>query len=95
MNKTESDFSVVPNDRKRDSEHKFKNNRKFHLYIRIVFFTMEMVQTLAEVANGIFIPGDIQNLTDHGAGQPAVADPALSGWDGLNDLQKFLLTTLI
>ncbi|KAK4832687.1 hypothetical protein QYF61_025148 [Mycteria americana] len=74
----------VPSDRTRDSEHKLKN-RKFHLNMRKYFFTVRVVQTLAQVAQrgcGVSIPGDIQNLTEHGPGQAALADPALNSPKG-------------
>jgi len=98
MKKRELDFSVVPNYGTRDSKHKLKT-RKFHLNMRKSFFFIVRVgQTLAQVAwrgCGVLIPGDIQNLTGYGPGQPAVAGPDLSRWDGLDDLQRFFLIALI
>lgn len=43
----------------------------------------------------VSILGDIQSLTEYRPEQPSVANPALIRGCGLDDIQKFLITTLI
>lgn len=58
---------------------------KFHVHRRRDFFYCVGAQTLEHVAHrccGVSTLGDVQNLTGHGPGPPALGDPALSS--GLN-----------
>ncbi|KAK4822670.1 hypothetical protein QYF61_019037 [Mycteria americana] len=72
---------MVPSDRTGGNGHKLKY-RKLHLNIRkLFFFYCEDDQTLEQIVHrgcGVSVLEDIQNLTVHGPGQPAPADPALS-----------------
>ena len=52
--------------------------RKFSLSRRRSCEGSQTVEQVAQRGCGLSIFGDTQNLTGHGPGQPAVADPALS-----------------
>ncbi|KAK4810883.1 hypothetical protein QYF61_013291 [Mycteria americana] len=59
-------FSVVPSGRTRGNGHKVKH-RRFHLNIRKHFFTVEVTEHWAQVAQrgcGVSLLGDIQNCLD-------------------------------
>jgi len=88
-------FSVLPSDRKIDSEHTLKY-RKF--YLNTGRKTPNLCPTPTQLAQerfGISILGDIQSPSGHGAGQPALGDHPLSSGTGLDDLQRSLPTSII
>lgn len=96
---------VVSNNKIRSSEHKLKY-RKFHENIAgggthqnpTRLFYCECGQTLKRVAQRcckISILDNMQNLTGNSPGQRALADPVLSTGVRLDDLLRFLPTSII
>lgn len=54
-----------------------------------------MPAQIAQRSCGVSIPGDIQNLSGHGPGQPALGAPALSKVLGIGDVQRCFPTSTI
>jgi len=70
-------FPVVPNDNIRGNCRTLKH-RKFHLNIRKHIFTVGMIERCHRLPREFLeSPSlEIQKLSGHGPGQPAVGDPA-------------------
>lgn len=70
-------FLVVPGGRTRGNGQQLKH-WKFHLNSKNHYFTVRVIKHwyVAEKGCGVSILRDIQSLTGHYPGQPALGDPA-------------------
>jgi len=72
--------------RKRALSEIHDSNVRIHFYCK----DDQMLEQSAWKGCGVSIPGGMQNLTGHGPACPAVTEPALSKWAGLDNLQVSL-----